>query len=377
MSVHLRVHDVSLELPLDMQRPTEFANVGMKSALGGSVRRYATVLSAINFAAQEGDRIALMGLNGAGKTTLLRVLNGAFQPTRGRVDSRGRVQSLLSSMIGFADQASLVENIFLRGTAMGLRRRQLQSVLGDVLDFAGLRDRANHRLHTLSAGQRTRLGFAISTAVQPDILLMDEWLTTGDAVFIKRAEERMLGRFQDSRIVVLASHGVELQRRLCNKALVLDGGKMRHFGGIEQGLSIYRDIVSSAGAKMREQAAASDPLLFGDVSGFVERIRLCDGAIEVEGWAIGDRGREVAVLCVELDGADQMVERFDRIERDDVLRATAKRSGRFGFRFSIQPGPIDPEGLAVRLRVSAGSSRTRLGPPLNVLTGAVVAADVA
>ena len=92
MSIHLRAHDVALELPLDMQRPTEFANTGMKSALSGSVRRYATVLSGISFAAEEGDRIALMGLNGAGKTTLLRVLNGAFQPTRGRVESRGRVQ---------------------------------------------------------------------------------------------------------------------------------------------------------------------------------------------------------------------------------------------------------------------------------------------
>lgn len=375
MNVHLRAEQVALELPLDMQNLSTRRMLGLRSSLSGSTRRHVGVLSGIDFAAEEGDRIAVVGLNGAGKTTLLRVLNGAFQPTRGRVRRHGRMQSLLTPTLGFAEQASVAENVYLRGTAMGLRRAQLQAALGDILDFAGLGDRATHRLHTLSAGQRTRLGFAISTAVQPDILLMDEWIATGDGAFLERAQERMKSRFHGSRIVVMAGHSTELHRRMCNKALVLEAGRMRFFGEIEDGLACYRDLVSAADGRLRQQLAAQDPLLFGQVSGFVEKIRVRGECIEVEGWAIGERGREVAVLCVELGGERRFVEAFDRIEREDVLRAMAKRSGRFGFRFALAgPAAADAREVLDSLLISAGMARERLGAPLQRVANALVEA---
>ena len=371
MNVHLYAEQVALELPLDMQNTPAGHKLGLFSSLSGSTRRYVSVLSGIDFAAHDGDRIAVVGLNGAGKTTLLRVLNGAFQPTRGWVRRQGRTQSLLTPMLGFAEQASVAENVYLRGTAMGLRRVQLQAALGDILEFAGLGDRASHRLHTLSAGQRTRLGFAISTAVQPDILLMDEWIATGDSAFLNRAQERMTDRFQGSRIVVMAGHSTELHRRLCNKALVLDAGRMKFFGAIEDGLACYRDLVSAADGRLRQQLAAQDPLLFGNASGFVEKIRVREGRIEVEGWAIGERGREIEVLCVELDGRRHFIEDFDRVERDDVLRALAKRSGRYGFRFTwVDPVGDGHESLHAML-VSAGMVRERLGAPLQHVANAL------
>lgn len=371
MDVHLRAEQVALELPLDMQNTPVGHKLGLRSSLSGSTRRYVSVLSGIDFAAADGDRIAVIGLNGAGKTTLLRVLNGAFQPTRGWVRRHGRTQSLLTPMLGFAEQASVAENVYLRGTAMGLRRAQLQSALGDILEFANLGDRASHRLHTLSAGQRTRLGFAISTAVQPDILLMDEWIATGDSAFLHRAQERMTDRFHGSRIVVMAGHSTELHRRLCNKALVLDAGRMRFFGAIEDGLACYRDLVSAADGRLRQQLAAQDPLLFGNASGFVEKVRIREGRIEIEGWAIGDRGREIEVLCVEVDGQRRFIEGFDRVEREDVLRALAKRSGRYGFRFAFaDPAGRERESLQTML-VSAGMERERLGAPLQRLANAL------
>lgn len=364
MNVHLRAEQVALELPLDMQNIAVGSKLGLRSSLSGSTRRYVSVLSGIDFAAEDGDRIAVVGLNGAGKTTLLRVLNGAFQPTRGWVRRQGRTQSLLTPTLGFAEQASVAENVYLRGTAMGLRRAQLQAALADILQFAGLSERATHRLHTLSAGQRTRLGFAISTAVQPDILLMDEWITTGDSAFLNRAQERMSSRFHGSRIVIMAGHSTELHRKLCNKALVLDAGRMKFFGAIDDGLACYRDIVSAADGRLRQQLAAQDPLLFGDASGFVEKIGLREGRIEVEGWAIGDRGREVEVLCVEIGGERRFIESFDRIEREDVLRALAKRSGRYGFRF-VLADPLWAEHDSLRaMLISAGAAREALGAPL-------------
>lgn len=371
MSVHLRAQQVGLELPLDMQNTPTGRKLGLRSSLSGSTRRYVSVLSGIDFAAEDGDRIAVVGLNGAGKTTLLRVLNGAFQPTRGWVRRHGRTQSLLTPTLGFAEQASVAENVYLRGTAMGLRRAQLQAGLGDILEFAGLADRASHRLHTLSAGQRTRLGFAISTAVQPDILLMDEWIATGDSAFLRRAQERMTGRFHGSRIVVMAGHSTELHRRLCNKALVLDAGRMRFFGAIEEGLSCYRDLVSAADGRLRQQLAAQDPLLFGNASGFVEKIRVREGRLEIEGWAVGERGREIEVLCVEIGGQRHFIEGFERVEREDVLHALAKRSGRYGFRCSFAD-PVDGRHESLRtLLVSAGMARERLGAPLQRVANAL------
>lgn len=375
MNVHLRAEQVALELPLDMQNSSTRRMLGLRSSLSGSTRRYVGVLSGIDFDAADGDRIAVVGLNGAGKTTLLRVLNGAFLPTQGRVLRHGRMQSLLTPTLGFAEQASVAENVYLRGTAMGLRRAQLQAALGDILEFAGLGDRASHRLHTLSAGQRTRLGFAISTAVQPDILLMDEWIATGDGAFLERAQERMKSRFHGSRIVVMAGHSTELHRRLCNKALVLEAGRMRYFGAIEEGLERYRDLVAAAGGRLRQQLAAQDPLLFGQVSGFVEKIRVRGERIEVEGWAIGERGREVAVLCVEWRGERRFIEGFDRVEREDVLRAMARRSGRFGFRFALCEPSAARAGEALdSLLVSAGMQRERLGAPLQRIANALEAA---
>ncbi|SDW34936.1 ABC transporter ATP-binding protein [Lysobacter enzymogenes] len=375
MSIYLKASEVALELPLDTQRVDGIESVGLRASLSGSTRRYVTVLSGISLNAVAGTRIALLGLNGAGKTTLLRVLNGVYPPTRGSVAHSGTLQSLLNSTLGFAEHASLIENVLLRGTAMGLSRRELRSAMGDILEFAGLRDRVANRLGSLSAGQRMRLGFAISTCAQPDILLMDEWIATGDAAFLQRAQERMLGRVEGARIVVLASHNSELLRRVCDTALVLDRGRMRYFGSIEEGLSVYRELVSAAQPDLRQCALAQDPLLFGDVRGYIERIRLQERSIEVEGWAIGEREREAENLWVELDGRHSKLDAFERVMREDVVRATARRSGRFGFRFRLPAQwPQDPSDIAVRLRVSVGNARHPIGHPLHMATGSVVEA---
>ncbi|MBO9717058.1 MAG: ABC transporter ATP-binding protein, partial [Pseudoxanthomonas sp.] len=230
MTAFIRVYNVSLELPTDVHKPGGKGYADLRASLSGSVRYQTTVLSGINFAVADGDRVGVMGLNGAGKTTLLRVLNGAFPPTAGVVRTEGTRQSLLNPMLGFSEYASVAENIFLRGTAMGLRYRQLKIAARDILEFAGLADRAEYPLYSLSSGQRMRLGFSISTAVQPDILLMDEWLSTGDASFVERAQKRLTDRFDGSRIAVIASHSTSLLRKTCNKAIVLDKGRMRFFG---------------------------------------------------------------------------------------------------------------------------------------------------
>src|SRR5690606_19237744 len=175
-------------------------------------------------------------------TTLLRLLTGAFQPTEGTLDIQGSRQALLNLGLGFNSEATVRENVYLRAIAMGMRASQIHEIMAPILEFAGLREVLNHRLLTLSSGQRMRLGFAISTAVQHDILLLDEWLGAGDAGFVEKARERMTDRVDGSKIVMLASHNFPLLRKVCNKGLVLEGGELVFLGELEQAITAYKKI---------------------------------------------------------------------------------------------------------------------------------------
>ncbi len=375
MNAMLRAYKVSLELPTDIHKLGPRGRSGFLSTLSGSVRYQTTILSNIDFSAVDGDRVGVMGLNGAGKTTLLRVLNGAYPPTSGVVRAVGNRQSLLNPLLGFSEAASVAENVFLRGTAMGLRYRQVKAVIADILDFSGLADKAEYPLHALSSGQRMRLGFAITTAIQPDILLMDEWLSTGDAAFVERARKRMQDRFDGSRIVVLASHSTGLLRNTCNKALVLDKGQMRFFGDIAEGLDIYREIISKASASERDAAANSDPILFGNTQGVVERVRASSDHLEVIGWAMDERSREAGVICLEFAGQKHLLDSFERIERSDVNDYLGKR-GSFGFKVTLAlDEPVESELLVRELRVSVGRNVSRLGAPLPLVRASIVEAS--
>lgn len=246
MTAMLNVHSVSLELPLFLQQPrsaTSVVRTLLSAAFDPPKREFRTILDDISFKVAEGDRVGILGRNGAGKSTLLRVLSGAFHPTQGRVEVVGSRQALLNISLGFNNEATVVENIFLRGTAMGMRTVQLRELVQPVLEFAELSDKAVHRLKTLSSGQRLRLGFAIATAVQHDIMLMDEWIGAGDASFIEKARNRMRGRVDGSKIVVLASHNVPLLRDVCNKGLILDAGRLQYFGDIDTCLGQYSEIL--------------------------------------------------------------------------------------------------------------------------------------
>lgn len=255
MTVSLAAHHVSLKLPIFLQSDRSaksWLSMLVRAAIEPPRREFRTILDDVDFLASEGDRIGIVGRNGAGKSTLLRVLAGAYQPTSGWLETSGTRQALLNISLGFNNEATLKENIYLRGTAMGLRAKHLVELVDPVLEFAELQEKANHRLKTLSSGQRMRLGFAVATAVQHDIMVMDEWIGAGDASFIKKAKERMLGRVDGAKIVVLASHNFHLMKDVCNKGLLIEGGKVVHFGEIQHTLDEYEQILRNSAS------AASD-----------------------------------------------------------------------------------------------------------------------
>ena len=180
----------------------------------------------MNFTLSEGDRLGLMGHNGSGKSTLLRVLAGVYEPTSGYLDVRGRIASLLDISVGMDPEASGIENIYLRGLLLGLGKEEIRQKIEEIVDFSELGDFIDLPVRTYSSGMSMRLAFSIATCVEADILLMDEWLSVGDADFVKKAEERLKSLVRKTPILVMASHSPEVIREVCTRVIRLEGGRV-------------------------------------------------------------------------------------------------------------------------------------------------------
>jgi lipopolysaccharide transport system ATP-binding protein len=183
-------------------------------------------LSNITLELKSGDRLGLVGHNGAGKSTLLRALAGVYEPSAGEFVRQGTVASLIDPALGIEADASGIENIMLRGLVMGLSKRQIDDLTPSICEFSGLGEYVNMPVRTYSTGMLMRLAFSISTSVEADILLMDEWLSVGDADFTAKAEQRMKDVVAKSGILVLASHSPELIAKECNRVIHLEHGRI-------------------------------------------------------------------------------------------------------------------------------------------------------
>lgn len=180
----------------------------------------------INLELKNGDRVGLIGHNGAGKSTLLRTLAGVYSPAAGTLIREGRVASLIDPGLGIEADATGYENITLRGLVMGLSKREIDRLAPSICEFSGLNDYLAMPVRTYSTGMAMRLAFAISTSVQADILLMDEWLSVSDAEFRAKAEKRMKEMITGAGILVLASHSPKLLEKECNMIVHLDQGRI-------------------------------------------------------------------------------------------------------------------------------------------------------
>jgi len=204
----------------------QLASMGSGGRIGRDSKDRVTVraLRDVTLRIAEGERVGLIGPNGAGKSTLLRTIAGIYEPTAGRVQVAGRVTTLFSLNIGIEQEATGLENITLRGLAAGMSRREIQHRAADIAEFTELGEHLNLPLHTYSVGMRARLAFAISTAVDPDIVLMDEWIGAGDAGFMEKARARLDAVLHGARVLVIASHNHSLIKRTCTKIIQLDHG---------------------------------------------------------------------------------------------------------------------------------------------------------
>jgi lipopolysaccharide transport system ATP-binding protein len=189
-----------------------------------------SALRGLTFTIGRGERVALVGPNGAGKTTLLRTLAGVYEPVAGRLRVEGEIGALIDVGAGMDPESTGRENIRLRGLYRGMDDAACAALAEEVARFAGLGEFLDVPVRTYSAGMGVRLAFAMATAIQPQVLLMDEWFLAGDAAFMAKAEERLATLVESAEILVLATHNTEIARRWCTRAIRLDGGVIREDG---------------------------------------------------------------------------------------------------------------------------------------------------
>lgn len=372
----IKVERLSLSVPIFLQRERQVRGWGgmfLGAALDPPRREQVRILDNISFQAHEGDRVAILGRNGAGKSTLLRVLNRVYAPTSGSVEVSGSVQALLNMSLGFNGEATVRENIFLRGTAMGMKGSALRDQIDPILEFSGLGEKANHRLRTLSAGQKMRLGFAISTSFQHDVILMDEWVGAGDADFMARATERMRNRVNGSKIVMLASHSVGLLREVCNKGIVLERGRLKFMGDIIDALRCYHELLARP-QQENEQASGAGESVSGVAYGAIEQISLDSGVVHITGWCVSSEGRPQDGLVLEVGGMRHTPVEVERLARPDVVRHLGLGSESFGFRARFElPKITEVSQMGPDLRMLAGESTARAYSPLRIAPALVAA----
>ena len=202
-------------------------------------------LKDVSFKIEKGDRVGVMGFNGAGKSTLLKTIAGVLKPTMGSVKVSGTIAPMLELGAGFDPNYTGAENIYLYGATMGFSRKFIDEKYDEIVEFSELKEFINAPLKSYSSGMKSRLGFAIATAVKPDVLILDEVLSVGDAAFKEKSEQRILDMMEDGVTVLYVSHSTDRIRKLCNKAIILTKGQVVANGEVGEICDMYTEMVNS------------------------------------------------------------------------------------------------------------------------------------
>lgn len=199
-------------------------------------------LKNISFCIQEGDIVGIIGKNGAGKSTLARIIAGVYKPDDGYLQVEGKV-TLLSLALGFNNELTGIDNIYISGMYQGIPLKEIKKKINGIVHFSELSQHINKPIKYYSSGMKARLAFAIATCHTPEILIIDEALSAGDASFKKKSSQRLQEIIKAAKCVVLVSHSVSLLRTVCNKGIVLDQGQLiQNVTTIDEALTIYNSM---------------------------------------------------------------------------------------------------------------------------------------
>ena len=229
----IEVDNVSMKFNLSREKVDSLKDYIFKTTKREIQYNEFWALKNVSFSVEKGDRVGILGLNGAGKSTLLKVISGVFKPTEGHVDKHGKMVPLLELGAGFDPQYTGKENIYLYGAMLGYTKKFIDSKYDEIVEFSELQKFMDVPVKNYSSGMKSRLGFSIATVVEPKILILDEVLSVGDAKFRKKSEKKIMSMFDSGVTVLFVSHSLEQVQRLCNKAMILEKGKLIAYGDID------------------------------------------------------------------------------------------------------------------------------------------------
>lgn len=242
---------VSVEFPIysahgrSLKRSMLQFTTGGRISMGSQKRIVVSALNNITLTANHGDHIGLIGHNGAGKSTMLRAIAGVYEPVSGTLTVTGRVSSLIDIMLGMDPEATGFENIRLRSLLLGMTDQETEDHLDEIADVTELGDFLEMPVRTYSSGMMLRLAFSVATSVAPDVLLMDEWLSAGDASFLQKAQKRLESLLGRTGVLFLATHSELTTKENCTRALWMEKGEIRSDGTPDE---VWRDYYKAVAA---------------------------------------------------------------------------------------------------------------------------------
>lgn len=239
--VVIDVSHVDMEFILNKQKVDNLKEFVIRKIKGNIEVAKFKALDDITFQVRKGERLAIMGLNGAGKSTLLKAIVGVYKPTAGKVTKVGVMAPLIELGAGFDPEYTGKENIYLYGAILGYSREFLDTKIQDIIDFSELGDFINVPLKNYSSGMKSRLGFSIATAVEPDILILDEVLSVGDAKFRRKSLAKVQSMFDNGVTVLFVSHSIDQVLAICDRAILLQKGKIIAEGTAEEVAVVYEE----------------------------------------------------------------------------------------------------------------------------------------
>jgi len=240
-NIAINVENVSMKYSLSKDKIMSLKEYVVKALKGQVFYEDFWALSDVSFNIQRGEVFGLIGFNGAGKSTLLKIIAGVFKPTLGSITVNGNISPLLELGAGFDHEFSARDNIYMNGAMYGYPPKYMAEKFDEIIDFAELRDFEDVALKNFSTGMNARLGFAVATSVDPDILIVDEVLGVGDYKFQAKCKERMHKLIKGGATVLLVSHDINLIKSMCSRAMLLEKGKIISMGDVEEVCSVYGD----------------------------------------------------------------------------------------------------------------------------------------
>jgi ABC-2 type transport system ATP-binding protein len=258
----LKVDHVSMKFNLMEKKVDNFKEYVIKLLKNELRYQEFLALKDISFTVNQGERLGILGLNGAGKSTLLKIIAGVLKASEGNLSIKGKIVPLLELGAGFDRQYTGAENIYLYGAVLGYPKEFIKEKFDEIVEFSELGEFIHVPVKNYSSGMKARLGFSIATIMDPEILILDEVLSVGDAKFRKKSEGRILSMFDQGITVLFVSHSIEQVRRICNRAIILDKGKLVADGPVAEICDLYEEkYIGKEKVKPKKKKKKAKPVI--------------------------------------------------------------------------------------------------------------------